>query len=127
MKVILDIDEKDLKNMQGYCEIHQYDLGQLMSHLFNKYIQKPATIIDTLNEHNHNISPYFEFIRIFKYYLNETMEDIQSSIGTSEEYEDDKLMLEVFKRFNLEHTNDHYLIADLFTIYWDKKVEYQSK
>lgn len=112
MKLILDLDEKTIENMQGYADTHGVTINEVVENLFNTYIQEPANIID-----EYGLEEIRTFMTSLTSYLNETILDMESLIGTSEEYEDDKKMIEVFKVLNRDVIHQSSTTATLFKTY----------
>lgn len=109
MRVILDIDDKIFEDMQGYASTHNTDVNIVLEDLFNTYIQEPANIIDEIGMDELN-----DFAHLLHEYLNESILDMKVLIGTSEEYEDDSAMIEVYKMLLQEHINSPRVITDLY-------------
>lgn len=117
MKLILELDDKDVINMQGYCKRQGISVNELVTTLFNRYIQDPADVIDELAERNGNIDELLRFAKILTNYMNEAVLDIESLIGTEEEQDDDKVMANVFRKLNREHLSKADILIDLFKEY----------
>lgn len=100
MKLILDLDEETVKNMQGYCQQNNISINDLVTTLFNENIQKPAMIIDKIYERDGNIEKYNNFAKTLMNYLNEATYDLEESARSDEAYETDLPMSEVFKVLN---------------------------
>lgn len=116
MKLILDIEEKTLNNMQGYCEQNKDNINELVERLFNKHIQDPANVIDEIVQ-NDGMDKLSDFARLLTEYMSEATRDIEESAASSEAYNTDEAMSEVFKVLNRDHITKAILLTDLYKVY----------
>lgn len=127
MKIILDMDDNVLKNIQDFCNFHHTKIEDLISNLFTKYIFQPSVIMEKLYKHKNDYSELYHFQKLFIQYINDAILDLESTLDSDVEYEEDKIMMEVFKRLGSKHIHDPYFMTDLFTVYWDSKMELNKK
>jgi|SRR5690625_1789770 len=118
MKLILDLDQSTIENMQGYCSQNNISVNELIENLFNKYIQEPSNIIDDLAG-NSELNKLNEFAEMLTYYLNEAIYDIQESANSEESYKTDLPMVEVFKVLNRDHVQNAFILTSLYKVYED--------
>lgn len=114
MKLILDLDEKTIENIQGFAEAHGISINEVVMNLVKTHIQRPVDLIDQMGLENIQ-----EFAKIITSYLNEATYDIQALIDSNEENQDDRAMAEVFKRLNQVHIIKGDIITDLYKVYKD--------
>ena len=112
MKIMLDLDESVITNMQGYAEQQQTSINELITTLFNRHVQKPATIIDENNGKEIN-----KFAVTLTSYLNESILDIEALVGTEEEHKSDREMVAVYQRLNQKHVVKADVLTDLFQVF----------
>lgn len=120
MKVILNLDEQTVKEMQDYAKEKNITINEVIETLFIKQIKEPAEVINQLYEHVGDVREIDCFREVLTSYMNETIEDIKMTIGTEEEYEDDVAIVHVFTRLNQEHLNNAAVLTDLFRVYWNE-------
>lgn len=96
--------------MQGYAETTQQNLGEMLETLFNRYVQEPSEKINKVYKENGSLDKLDEFQRILHTYLNETISDMEFVADTSEAYETDKAMIEVFREIIRNVTTHPQLI-----------------
>ena len=122
MRLILDIDEKTLENMQGYCEQNNIPLEKMITSLFNKHIQEPADVIDELHA-NGELDKLHEFARMLQHYLSEATYDIQESAASDESYDTDLPMADVFKVLNRDIAKKYDVLTELYNAYrgWENE------
>lgn len=113
MKLILDLDENTVKNMQGYCEQKKITLNELVETLFNRFVQEPADVFDKIYEKEGDLKKLEEFQELLVEYLNETIIDLEEVSKTDEAYETDLKMLEVFRALNREYIYDARVMSGL--------------
>src|SRR5699024_10494732 len=116
MKLILDIDEKTLENMQGYCEQNNIHLEKMITSLFNKNIQEPANVIDELHA-NGETDKLSKFARMLKHYLSEATYEIQGNAASDESYDTHLTMADVFKVLNRDIANKYDVLTELYNAY----------
>lgn len=121
MQLILDLDSKVVENMQGYCEQQGISINELVENLFNRHVQEPANIINEIYDEDGNLDDLKNFSKLLLIYVNETILDISDMINTTEENDEDAVMLEVFKRLAQEHIDKTYLLTDLYKVYRNNK------
>lgn len=114
MKLILDLNEQTVQNMQGYAQAHNITINELVETLFNKYAQEPATAIDKLHVENGNLNVLNEFSKLLMEYMNEAIFDIEESAVSDEAYETDNAMANVFRKLNRDYLNEAYILINLF-------------
>src|SRR5690625_4222055 len=119
MKLILDLDENVIKNMQGYCDQQDMTINELIERLFTQYIQDPANIIDGVYERNGSLKPLEDFSEMMTHYLNEAIFDIEQSAKSDEAYKTDFPMIEVFKALNRDIIPTAFVLTTLYKAYED--------
>jgi len=119
MKLIIDINDNTLKNIQGYCQTQNIEISTLFENLFNKYVQEPADIIDQIYEKNGDLKDFQEFVKVLKSYLNEAIYDIEMLSSSPEAIEDDERMTRVFKALARDHIDQAHILTSLYKVYKD--------
>lgn len=117
MKLILDLDEQTMKNMQGYTTMHNITINELVTDLFNKYVQEPANVIDKIHAENGDLRELQSFRKLLMSYFNEAIYDIEESSRSDEAYDTDEAMAHVFRKLNRDHLENPYILTDLFMEY----------
>ena len=123
MKIILDLDDKMVKDLQNYTRLQDITISELVSKLFNKYVQDPANIVGKLQTEKVTIQELEDFSELITAYVNEATLDIESLVGSDKEQENDKAMVEVFRRLNSKHLAQAEILTDLFTLYYDHNID----
>lgn len=117
MKIILDMDDEALKNMQGYCDVQNIEMSNLIEKLFNKYVQEPANTIDEVYSEKGNLKDLEGFQKILIEYMNEAIYDIESASKSDEAYETDERMVEVFKALSRDYLHESYILTGLYKVF----------
>jgi len=113
VRIILDLSEDTIRNLEGYAEIRGVSINDIVEKLFNICIQTPSDIID-----KYGAEKVDRFGILLTKYLNETIWDMESMIGTSEENSDDRAMIEVFKELNRSSVMNSTVFTELLEVYF---------
>ena len=117
IKLILDLDDDVVKNMQGYCDHHGINIEDIITSLFNNFIQEPAELIDGLHSEDGNLDKLNNFSKLLMEYLNEAIYDIEETAKSDEAYETDRPMANVFRALARDHINKPYILPQLYKVY----------
>jgi len=120
MKLIIDIDQDTLKNIQEYCEVQNTTPGILLENLFNQYLQEPKNIIDEIIRIEGNLDEFHKFNKFLVEYLNEAIYDIEESAKSDQAYETDEAMARVFKALARDHIDQAHILTNLYKVYKEK-------
>lgn len=117
MKLILDLDEDVIKNMNGYCKQQNITLEILITNLFNRYVQEPADVIDGIYKRTGSLADLEKFTQLLREYMNEAILDIEESAKSEEAYDADEIMAKVFKVLARDLLDNAYLLTNLYKEY----------
>lgn len=120
MKLIIDIDQDTLKNIQEYCEVQNTTPGILLENLFNQYLQEPKNVIDEILRIEGNLDEFHKFNKFLVEYLNEAIYDIEESAKSDQAYETDEAMARVFKALARDHIDQAHILTNLYKVYKEK-------
>lgn len=113
MKLVLNLDENVIRNINGYCDHHKISADELVEDLFTKFVQEPA---DSINEfvENNELDDFYEFGEILKIYLYEVINSIQEDSESDEAYDTDKQMINVFKELVFNYIDNGHIATGLY-------------
>jgi|SRR5699024_3258234 len=117
MRIILDLDEKLIGNMQGYCDTHGIDVNELVTTMFNTYVQTPSEVFDDLYERDGNIKDIENFLELLSEYIKEATYDIEEDSKSDEAYETDEVMIQVFKALETDIIRQASNLVRLYEVY----------
>jgi len=112
LKLILDLDERTVQNIQGYATEKGINPSQIIETLFNSYIQEPAEAIE-----EYGLENIQKFEILITEYMNEAIYDIEELANSTEANEDDSKMANVFRKLNRDHLKNAALLTDLYKEY----------
>lgn len=121
MRLILDLDDDIVENMQHYCETHDITVNELVTTMFETNVQAPAEVFDDLYREKGNIKEIESFMQLLTQYLNEATYDIEESAKTVEAYETDKDMARVFKSINRDIVKQASNLTRLYQVYKERR------
>lgn len=121
MKLILDLSDELVQEMEVYARRKGITVNELVSNLFTEYIKKPHAHMKTFEMDEGGIENFQKFTQILTIYLNEAIYDIESLIGTEEEDPDDEAMAEVFRALNRDYLKQLDILTELYLVYYRKK------
>lgn len=121
MKLILDLPNELVQEMQIYANKEKTTINELISSLFTEYIRKPRAHLKTFEMDEGGLNNFQQFTRVLTTYLNEATYNIESLIGTEEEDPDDEAMAEVFRALNRDFIKRADIITELYLVYYRKK------
>lgn len=113
MKLILDLDDNVVENMQGYCEQGNIDINYLVEKLFNTYIQYPAEMIDEL-ANNNELDEFYTFVGLVQVYLNRAIQDIEESANSDEAYDENGSVAHAFKILSRDYINSSHITTGMY-------------
>mgnify|MGYP001947207303 CR=1 FL=1 len=113
VKMILDLNEQTIKDMQEYCDHHNITINKLITDLFVRYIKEPTATFFEIHDDNE----FWDFVLLLNNYLSEAIYDIKSLSESEEAFETDEAMAKVFERLSEKHIKQAYVIMDLFKVY----------
>lgn len=113
MKMILNLDEQTVKDMQEYCDHHNITINKLITDLFVRYIKEPTATFFEIDDDNE----FWDFVLLLNNYLSEAIYDIKSLSESEEAFETDEAMAKVFERLSEKHIKQAYVVMDLFKVY----------
>ncbi len=117
MKIVLDLDEKLIGNMQGYCDTHGIDTNELITTMFNTYVQTPSEVFDDLYEKDGNIKDIEDFLDLLSEYIREATYDIEEGSKSDEAYKTDEAMVHVFKALETDIIRQASNLVRLYEVY----------
>lgn len=113
MRLILDLDDKLVSDMQDYCEYHGITINHLIENLFNRFVREPAISFSEVDEEK----DFWDFVFLLENYLKEAKHDIEMLSKSSEAFDTDKAMAKVFERLIEKHLRYGFVILDLYETY----------
>ena len=113
MKVILDLTEEQVKQLDIAHRATGHSYEKLLMDFFCNYGQRPAEIIDELY-YNNELEQFYKFGELLTHYLVESYKDLEEVSKSSEAYDTDKAMLKVMDKLINEHLKDANLMTDLY-------------
>lgn len=120
VKVILDLEEGLAGSLMGYCQQKDLTPSEFITNLLNRYMQEPVDVLDSILKNN-EVEEFENFQKLLREYLNEAIYDIESIAESSEAYETDKAMVNVFKVLARDHLTNAYLLTNLYKAYKEEK------
>lgn len=119
MKIIIDLDDAVAGSVMAYCDETGSTPSELFTNLFNKYMQQPFDILNEIMVNGED-EEFIKFQKLLYEYFNEAIYDIESIAESSEAYETDKAIANVFKVLARDHLKHAYIITSLYKAYKER-------
>lgn len=113
MRMILDLKDEVVKDMQDYCAHHNITVSQLIENMFEMYIKEPVIAFSEIDDDK----DFWNFTSLLENYLTEAMHDIKALSKSTMAFDTDEAMAKVFKRLIEKHIKQGFVILDLYKTY----------